>query len=337
MNSTLSLLAFLLVVVVGGAAVPPSVRVLVEPRASGLVLSADRRFLSGVRSGASVFVQVTASAPLCDATTEACHALHVIRSDHCWMARSAASMANLTSCGDRTSGRAPAPWRLVESVRVNATLVDLFHFRADADVDRPLELPSRDNDAAAVLVDADAIFARGETRELTHTGFHGVLATKVLAGAACRAMLVELLPRGVFVDVYQVRGLEAFDPRRARALVADTVDLEVPTYSPLARDVAVRLFADTADAAFELPVHGRYQRPQEHDAFTTVTIGAPLLFVQCDEDGGAWRLVHTRSLPIEWRLPNGLLGHLALVTWGTISTTVLGALAVVASVAIAQK
>jgi hypothetical protein len=313
--------------------------VLVEPRASGLVLSADRRFLIGVRSGASVFVQVTSSVPLCDAATEACHALHVIRSDHCWTAQSAALMANLTSCADRTSGRAPAPWRLVESVRVNATLVDLFHFRADGDVDRPLELPTRANDAA-VLVDADAIFARSDARELTHTGFHGVLATTVHAGAACRAMLVELLPRGVFVDVYQVRGLEAFDPRRSRALAADTIDLEVPTYSPLARDVAVRLFADTADAVFELPVHGRYQRPQEHDAFTTVTIGAPLLFVQCrqgDDDDSAWRLVHTRSLPIEWRLPNGLLGHLWLVTWGTISTTVLGALAVVASVVIAQK
>ncbi len=257
----------------------------------------------------------------------------VVRGDGtCWTA-SWPDWANLTQCDERlrTSDDAASAWLHAEHVRVNGTRVDVYLYRGSATATRvplPVPLPAADDDVS-IVVD------RAWRRQLTHTGFHGLLSTAV--ASACRVQLVELLPRGVYVDVYQLRALEAFDARRPRAAVADVIDLEVPTYSPLARDFAVRLVADSVGGAarFELPVHGRYQRPHEDRLYTHVALGAPLVFEQC---GAQWQLVPVAAdaAPLDWRLPNGLLSHLTLVTWGTISTTVLGGGAVVASVVLAH-
>ena len=61
-------------------------------------------------------------------------------------------------------------------------------------------------------------------------------------------------------------------------------------------------------------------------------------YLRPDTGAQPWQLVPAADAePLEWRLPNGLLSHLALVTWGTISTTVLGGTAVVASVLLAHN
>lgn len=254
----------------------------------------------------------------------------VVRGAECWSV-SWPTWANLSRCEIVDDEWVSATWQRVERVRFNGTRVDVFRYRGSADATRvPLPLPLPVDATIEIVAD------RAWRREFTHTGFHGVLATSV--ASACRVTIVELLPRGVYVDVYQLRGLEAFDARRPRAAVADVIDLEVPTYSPAARDFAVRLAADSDGnvARFELPLHGRYQRPHEDRPYTSVALGAPLVFEQCGAQ--PWQLLPAADAePLEWRLPNGLLSHLALVTWGTISTTVLGGTAVVASVLLAHN
>lgn len=196
-----------------------------------------------------------------------------------------------------------------------------------------------DDDAAAAVFNAERNFA--------NTGFHGVISTRVsipasLRALQCRLQLIELLPRALFVDEYQVRNLELFDVSRPRATLSGPVDLEVPVYSARAVDFAVRLIVDVNNRAqvnFELPVHGRYQHPKTKDLYTDMAIEPPLLFVQCGADN-AWRsaylLLSPEATQLQWSLPNGVSSHFPVVKYGTLSSTVIGALLVILTILIAH-
>lgn len=269
-----------------------------------------------------------------------------------WWHRNA-TVARDSSCASPPATLRPADdWRWIARVRVNGAAFDWFVWGADSAPTLPRfdQLPASATvleSNASSLDGAPPIVAVAAQRSFQCTGFHGVLSTRVSLPAAlqqCRLRLIEFLPRALFVDEYQLRSLEQFDALRPRATLSSAVDLEVPIYSARAIDFAVRLELNgsNSDAAlFELPVHGRYQQPQRAEQYTDLTIDAPLLLVQCGRVDAPWRPVHlalsNESAQLQWRLPNGVSSHFPIVKWGTISTTVIGALMVILAVLLAHK
>ena len=209
---------------------------------------------------------------------------------------------------------------------------------------------SRDDDGdahAPAPADVWGALLALEARALRLDGMHAQLQSRVRvlrrAPDSCaggRVVLLELLPRAVFVDRYQLADLEAADAERARASVYERVDLEVPTYSAAARPLAVHVAqragnasADGASLAFDLPLHARYQQPHRADGYTNVAILPPLALLECD-DGALMRVpLLPTGAPLRgeipalvWRIPNGLLWHLPFVMYGTLAVTCLAAL-----------
>lgn len=241
-------------------------------------------------------------------------------------------------------------WQWIQRVQFNSsTVFDWYLWLPNRLKDDESTLPRTALPSAAarpVRLADDAVF--NAERSFTNTGFHGVISTRVsipasLRASQCRLQLIELLPRAVFVDEYQVRNLELFDVSRPRATLSGPVDLEVPVYSARAVDFAVRLVVDVnnrAQVTFELPVHGRYQHPKSKDLYTDIAIEPAVLFVQCGAHDAQWRSAHLllspESTQLQWRLPNGVSSHFPVVKYGTLSSTVMGALVVILAILISH-
>jgi hypothetical protein len=186
-----------------------------------------------------------------------------------------------------------------------------------------------------------------DARELSGQGFHRRLLTALslrlpASGAQvgpapprCQVVLRERLERTTYVDLDEVAELRRLAVPRVPDVEplgfrAAAMDVERPAEASEAREVAVASSAVEAAlvpggglevrAAFELPVHLRYQRPSAELEFRPATLSTPrTAWVACrgetspDEAGGAARL--RDALPLLGALERGPVATLA-DAWG---------------------
>ncbi|XP_064419087.1 phosphatidylinositol-glycan biosynthesis class X protein [Latimeria chalumnae] len=126
-------------------------------------------------------------------------------------------------------------------------------------------------------------------QQLLKDGFHRELLIDVEAGGAagvpegCSLALVVHLPKGVYVDPYQLAMLK--ESNELEALVLNEVDVEAPEY--FSSEVSVLVFTKRSSQCIgcftsTLPLHARYHRPSTGgETHVTVILGNPQLMTRC--------------------------------------------------------
>lgn len=183
--------------------------------------------------------------------------------------------------------------------------------------------------------------------------------------ASCKFMLKEYLPRGIFVDLDQIKATEEFT--RPMVFSKVRIDVEAPAHKARGHEIFVFAQADVnyredreiLTANVELPVHLRYQEPKMENTSTSVFLNQPKVFVQCTKDGMVlleagcrhllveapcspgdhttlcqWLPLHNipqtgvdrKELDLEFSVPVGRREHEIIVILGTIFCTMGGAL-----------
>ncbi|ROL54975.1 Serine/threonine-protein kinase PAK 2 [Anabarilius grahami] len=117
---------------------------------------------------------------------------------------------------------------------------------------------------------------------ITKAGFHRDLQYKVHWGKIdhdVKALLVQKLPSGVYMDEYQLETLK--QDTGLEVLLDSKVDLEAPEY--LSSGFTALVFLSGKHEA-TVPVHGRYHRPSNSSQKrVTVDIGSPRLLLRSDQ------------------------------------------------------
>lgn len=118
--------------------------------------------------------------------------------------------------------------------------------------------------------------------KITKAGFHRDLIYSVEWGKVdhdVKALLVQKLPSGVYMDEYQLETLR--HDTGLEVLLDSKVDLEAPEY--LSSGFTALVFLSGKHEA-TVPVHGRYHRPSNSSQkCVTVEIQAPRLFLRSDQ------------------------------------------------------
>ncbi|XP_043079873.1 phosphatidylinositol-glycan biosynthesis class X protein isoform X2 [Puntigrus tetrazona] len=117
--------------------------------------------------------------------------------------------------------------------------------------------------------------------KISKAGFHRDVEYSVRwssAGRDVRAVLVQKLPSGVYMDEYELEAL-----RRSsgpEVLLDARPDLEAPEY--LSPGFTALVFL-SGPRRVEVPVHGRYQRPSGSGGRVTVELERPRLLLRSDQ------------------------------------------------------
>ncbi|XP_032081312.1 phosphatidylinositol-glycan biosynthesis class X protein isoform X1 [Thamnophis elegans] len=184
-------------------------------------------------------------------------------------------------------------------------------------------------------------------------GFHRDLLIRVHFGVAdeglesCRLAIRVHLPRGLYVDPYELKSLQQHNITEA-LVIADEVDLEVPEYLATDSSVLVYMRPDPkCTTCFKalLPLHCRYYRPSESNGKIPVVLQNPEIMIHCqksffsvnclketeieapcpqnNQDVCYWKSMKYKMLSkeLELQVPVGLKHHLALVCAITLITT----------------
>ncbi|CAM4662198.1 unnamed protein product [Leuciscus chuanchicus] len=118
--------------------------------------------------------------------------------------------------------------------------------------------------------------------KITKAGFHRDLLYSVEWGEVdhdVKALLVQKLPSGVYMDEYQLETLK--HDTGLEVLLDSKVDLEAPEY--LSSGFTALVFLSGKHEA-TVPVHGRYHRPSNSSQkWVTVEIEPPRLFLRSDQ------------------------------------------------------
>lgn len=130
------------------------------------------------------------------------------------------------------------------------------------------------------------------TRELKNEGFHRELVTNIDIYSSsetypCFLLLVEYLPNTVYVDSDQILGLK--DKTGLLSFLNTSVNIEVTSNSEKAIPFKTYIFPSQQETPkvtrkVELPVHLRYQAPNNGGGYKHVNIGQPTLFQRCSKD-----------------------------------------------------
>ncbi|XP_035268613.1 phosphatidylinositol-glycan biosynthesis class X protein isoform X1 [Anguilla anguilla] len=125
------------------------------------------------------------------------------------------------------------------------------------------------------------------TRDIWKMGFHRELVTTMECGRQSpeklHALLVQNLPRGVFVDPYQLASLQ--QDTGLQALLHSKVDLEAPAYESNGLSMFVYPKRDPGRPGHlqaVLPIHGRYHRPSSGQGWERIEIEPPRLFLRAN-------------------------------------------------------
>ncbi|XP_077081972.1 phosphatidylinositol-glycan biosynthesis class X protein isoform X2 [Siphateles boraxobius] len=118
--------------------------------------------------------------------------------------------------------------------------------------------------------------------KITKAGFHRDLVYSVEWGKVdhdVKALLVQKLPSGVYMDEYQLETLK--HDTGLEVLLDSKVDLEAPEY--LSSGFTALVFLSGKQEA-TVPVHGRYHRPSNSSQkWVKVEIESPRLFLRSDQ------------------------------------------------------
>ncbi|XP_067270799.1 phosphatidylinositol-glycan biosynthesis class X protein [Pseudorasbora parva] len=134
--------------------------------------------------------------------------------------------------------------------------------------------------------------------KITKAGFHRDLHYSVQWGKVdhdVKALLVQKLPSGVYMDEYQLETLK--HDTGLEVLLDSKVDLEAPEY--LSSGFTALVFLSGTHEAI-IPVHGRYHRPSNSSQkWVKVDIEPPRLLLrsdQCETPSGTLHLLHRNVL-----------------------------------------
>ncbi|XP_062868939.1 phosphatidylinositol-glycan biosynthesis class X protein isoform X2 [Trichomycterus rosablanca] len=121
--------------------------------------------------------------------------------------------------------------------------------------------------------------------KLAKKGFHRDLQYEVQhdpPSHPVKALLVHRLPRGVYMDRYQIADLNK--DTGLQALLDSPVDLESPAH--LSSSFSALVFLSTpGPLQATVPVHGRYHRPSNTGGWEHVTIEPPRLLLRQESCG----------------------------------------------------
>lgn len=126
-------------------------------------------------------------------------------------------------------------------------------------------------------------------RSIVKNGFHRELVIDVRLGDGahpdCCIMIEEQLPRGLYVDPYEVASLHEHG---AKIFVQKGIDIEAPEYLSTAHMVIIYLNPNTSNPGHftgKIPVHVRYHRPTDvEETNTLVILTNPRLMIHCQRD-----------------------------------------------------
>ncbi|KAJ8395002.1 hypothetical protein AAFF_G00039530 [Aldrovandia affinis] len=126
------------------------------------------------------------------------------------------------------------------------------------------------------------------SRDIWKTGFHRELVTTVGCGPRCpeqlQVLVVQNLPRGVYVDPYQLASLQ--QDTGLQVLLDSEVDLEAPAYESLGFSIFVYPTHDPENLRrlqAVVPIHGRYHRPSgSRQGQEQIEIVPPRLLLRAD-------------------------------------------------------
>lgn len=124
---------------------------------------------------------------------------------------------------------------------------------------------------------------------LRKSGMHRELVTEITnkeispptTSLSCRIVQILLLPDALFVDKYEVEEIARFGGPTT-TLYKD-IDLEKPSFQSSSNIVVVSKSVDlfSTKETLTLPIHYRYQRPQQEAEYTNVSIPHPIVFNYC--------------------------------------------------------
>ncbi|XP_078266749.1 phosphatidylinositol-glycan biosynthesis class X protein isoform X1 [Rhinoraja longicauda] len=126
-------------------------------------------------------------------------------------------------------------------------------------------------------------------RSIVKSGFHRELVIDVRLGDGahpdCCIMIQEQLPRGLYVDPYELASLREHN---AKIFVQKRIDIEAPEYLSTAHMVIIYLNPNTSNPGYFtglVPVHVRYHRPTDvEETNTLVILTNPHLMIHCPRD-----------------------------------------------------
>ncbi|XP_078266751.1 phosphatidylinositol-glycan biosynthesis class X protein isoform X2 [Rhinoraja longicauda] len=132
-------------------------------------------------------------------------------------------------------------------------------------------------------------------RSIVKSGFHRELVIDVRLGDGahpdCCIMIQEQLPRGLYVDPYELASLREHN---AKIFVQKRIDIEAPEYLSTAHMVIIYLNPNTSNPGYFtglVPVHVRYHRPTDvEETNTLVILTNPHLMIHCPR---GWRNLNT--------------------------------------------
>nr|XP_033815253.1 phosphatidylinositol-glycan biosynthesis class X protein isoform X2 [Geotrypetes seraphini] len=103
--------------------------------------------------------------------------------------------------------------------------------------------------------------------------------------AGCRVIFKEHLPRGLYVDPYQLTSLQQHNV--TQVLLLDPIDVEAPEYLSLEHTLLVYAKPDPeCGGCFSatVPIHIRYHRPSAQHEEVLVNLLSPQLLIHCNKD-----------------------------------------------------
>uniref|UniRef100_A0A8D0EBA6 Phosphatidylinositol-glycan biosynthesis class X protein n=1 Tax=Salvator merianae TaxID=96440 RepID=A0A8D0EBA6_SALMN len=127
-------------------------------------------------------------------------------------------------------------------------------------------------------------------QQLLNDGFHRNLLTRINFGTTdesiehCTVALKVLLPKGLYVDPYELTSLQRHNITEG-LVITDNVDLESPEY--LSSDISVLVYMKPDPECFScfralLPLHCRYHRPAENGNIS-IGLESPEILIHCQE------------------------------------------------------
>jgi len=158
------------------------------------------------------------------------------------------------------------------------------------------------------------------SRKAKNNGFHRELMSwlvsdQKLPSDGCRVLLVEHLPSGIYVDLYQLAMMEEWGGHQV--LADSEINVEKPEFAsqPHILYVFNNMQEDHKNGErfnFSIPVHMRYHRPSDGQDFASVSFPNPDVLLKCSDHRFAeeWRNVeapcnsHNSSLCMWKQIPH---------------------------------
>jgi len=177
-------------------------------------------------------------------------------------------------------------------------------------------------------------------------GFHRDLITSIIFSLPeeetndCTLLLVENLSESIYIDKFQIEDEERLSAKlqnreHPKIRMKEEMDVEKPVYHPNLHPAEVLVFQNVTqrNVTITIPIHFRYQTPSI-EPYTLLSIPPPKIWINCKfrlniSDWNPLCYETNKNHTINILIPNGLLQHEQLVTYGTFFITSLAAAVII--------